>query len=383
MKFFVAVGMEKETLSAKEEEHVPCGASEAQPTAGGHAVNGIISAGRRRVSDGSIKNVGAAAEKDIREQMVSKSSSVESPRPKGQSKSQDSVLNSSSRTRSFGPSPAMQYGILSPEHAGTPNSVSQLFNLPSSTFSLLDGLELPSPSGSGIISPLTSAYKLGRKRAISISPLSSSSQLDFNNLIRSSSSSLANCIPASSRENSAGSIGHLSPSLFVNPSMFAGPHRAPPFSLRNAAHPPPPPPASSHSFGPTSHGSSHQSDSVHATHTGFNFTIKEEPLEDSSASQPTRNDGGPMLQFTANSQESGFNSQPRGELETLHEEEVASDDEMQTDPSNSGNYSSAFTEDGEPEDSKDGILDNRPRRVSRVCGRYDVEEAPWNVSLSN
>ena len=91
------------------------------------------------------------------------------------------------------------------------------------------------------------------------------------------------------------------------------------------------------------------------------MSIKQEPVEESGGSQPSRNETA-MLHFTTNSQESGFNSQPR-ELETLHEEDDAlSDDEMQTDPSNS-DYSSHLTGEGS-QDSKQGILDrNKPRRV--------------------
>lgn len=97
--------------------------------------------------------------------------------------------------------------------SGTPNSISQLL----AAFSGSDNvaLEFPSPLGSGLISPLNSA-KLGRKRALSISPLSTGS-LDLSNLIRSSPTSLLNYINAS-RGSSAGSIGHLSPSVFANPA---------------------------------------------------------------------------------------------------------------------------------------------------------------------
>jgi hypothetical protein len=133
---------------------------------------------------------------------------------------------SSGRNRNFG-------GLISPDFPninGTPTSVSQLLTLPSSALSL-EGFEFPSPMGSGTFSPLTSA-RLGRKRQLSISPLSSSS-LDLNNLIRTSPTSLVNYI-TSSRGSSAGSIGHLSPSLFANPAHFQPPNGRPlQFSLRN------------------------------------------------------------------------------------------------------------------------------------------------------
>lgn len=131
----------------------------------------------------------------------------------------------------IGPSP---FGLISPDFpniTGTPTSVSQLLTLPSSAFSL-EGLEFPSPIGSGQFSPLASA-RLGRKRALSISPLSSSS-LDLNSLIRTSPTSLVNYI-ANSRGSSAGSIGHLSPSLFSNPALFQS--RPMQVSLRNANYP--------------------------------------------------------------------------------------------------------------------------------------------------
>lgn len=137
---------------------------------------------------------------------------------------------SSGRNRNFG-------GLISPDFSninGTPTSVSQLLTLPSSALSL-EGFEFSSPMGSGTFSPLTSA-RLGRKRQLSISPLSSSS-LDLNNLIRTSPTSLVNYI-TSSRGSSAGSIGHLSPSLFANPAHFQPPNGRPlQFSLRNSNYP--------------------------------------------------------------------------------------------------------------------------------------------------
>lgn len=129
------------------------------------------------------------------------------------------------------------HGLTSPDFAnitGTPTSVSQLLTLPSSSLSL-EGFEFPSPMGSGTLSPLTSA-RLGRKRQLSISPLSSSS-LDLNHLIRTSPTSLVNYI-TNSRGSSAGSMGHLSPSLFSNPAHFQAPHGRPmQFTLRNSNYP--------------------------------------------------------------------------------------------------------------------------------------------------
>ena len=146
------------------------------------------------------------------------------------SERQTGARTSSGRTRNS------MHGLISPDFAnitGTPTSVSQLLTLPSSSLSL-EGFEFPSPMGSGTLSPLTSA-RLGRKRQLSISPLSSSS-LDLNNLIRTSPTSLVNYITCS-RGSSAGSMGHLSPSLFANPPHFQAPHGRPlQFTLRNANH---------------------------------------------------------------------------------------------------------------------------------------------------
>ena len=333
-----------ETMSPEAQNASPVSSSAAERSRGG---GGGSSSGGQRQNDSAT-----AAETEI------------PSRPMGESKSQESALSVHARSRSnAGPSPGLQYaGIVSPDFpslSGTPNSISQLLtNLPSSTFSL-EGLEYPSPLGSGIISPLTaSSHKLGHKRPISISPLSSSSQLELTNLIRSSpGSSLINCI-STSRGDSAGSISHLSPSLTtpINPNLF----KAPLFSLRNAAHPPPLNMSASFPLNTTPVGRSPEHRGGARGDHG-RMGIKQEPVEESSGSQPTRNESA-GLQFNTNSQESGFNSQPR-ELETLHEEEDAmSDDEMQTDPSNS-DCSSRYTGEGESQDSKQGILDRKPRRV--------------------
>lgn len=117
---------------------------------------------------------------------------------------------------------------------GTPQSLSQLIsNLPSSGFSF-DLPDLQSPFGSGFLSPIGSA-KLGKKRPLSISPLSSSS-VNIDALVRQSPTSLLNYL-AGSRGSSAGSFGHLSPSFYANP-VFSGYNR-PVISLAKAVHPAP------------------------------------------------------------------------------------------------------------------------------------------------
>lgn len=117
--------------------------------------------------------------------------------------------------------------------AGTPQSLSQIIaNLPSSAFSL-DLPDLHSPNGSGFLSPIDSA-RLGKKRPLSISPLSSSS-INIDALVRGSPSSLINFI-SSCGGGSTGSFGHLSPSLFNTSSVSNGFSR-PAISLSKAVHP--------------------------------------------------------------------------------------------------------------------------------------------------
>lgn len=82
-----------------------------------------------------------------------------------------------------------------------------------STFSLDHELIGPSPTPN-FSSPRHSALFSGRKRPFSISPCSTGS-LDLNALIRTSPSSLVAYVN-NSRGSSAGSIGHLSPSLLVS-----------------------------------------------------------------------------------------------------------------------------------------------------------------------
>lgn len=116
-----------------------------------------------------------------------------------------------------------------PSQTGTPTFLSQL--MPSG-FSL-EGNEFTTPTGSGRLSP-QAMDRLTRKRALSISPLSSSS-LDLNSLIRTSPSSLVNYI-TNSRGSSAGSFGH-SPSLTLFSNMQHGHTRSMQVSLRNGHYP--------------------------------------------------------------------------------------------------------------------------------------------------
>ena len=96
----------------------------------------------------------------------------------------------------------------------SPDSTSNfaLVHQSDSTFSLDHELVGPSPTPN-FSSPRHSALFNGCKRPFSISPCSTGS-LDFNALIRTSPSSLVAYVN-NSRGSSAGSIGHLSPSLLV------------------------------------------------------------------------------------------------------------------------------------------------------------------------
>lgn len=124
--------------------------------------------------------------------------------------------------------------LISPEcsQTGTPTSLSQLIP---SAFSL-EGNEF-GPVESRCFSP-QNVDRMARKRALSISP-SSSSSLDLTNLIRTSPTSLVNYI-TNSRGSSAGSFGHLSPSLYSSIHQQAHGHahgRPMQVSLRNGNYP--------------------------------------------------------------------------------------------------------------------------------------------------
>ena len=272
--------------------------------------------------------------------------------------------SSSGRVRSFGPSP-QGFGLISPDFPGTPNSVSQLFNLPSSAFSL-DGIDFPSGLGSGQFSPLTSA-RLARKRNLSISPLSSSS-LDLNNLIRTSPTSLVNYI-TNSRGSSAGSMGHLSPSLLANHALFQPPYNRPLLSLRNAAHPQP---NATTLNGRKSISVANDTEAVHIKKE----STEEEVIQngaDCCRAQLTalvKQEHAHLCEAgTAGSTENSKGMHV-GILETVQEEGGISDDEgMQTDPTD---YSSAITENESELDSK------QREKPKRIYYSYPSSEEPHN-----
>ena len=113
------------------------------------------------------------------------------------------------------------------------NSLTQILSaLPTSNLSF-DLPEIQSPTGSGFMSPIGPA-RLGKKRPLSISPLSSSS-INIDALVRGSPVSLINFI-SQSRNSSAGSFGHLSPSLFMAPTAY-NQYNKPAISLSKAVHP--------------------------------------------------------------------------------------------------------------------------------------------------
>ena len=277
-----------------------------------------------------------------------------------QSVEQNDRRTGSGRVRSFGPSP---FGLISPDFpniAGTPTSASQLLTLPSSAFSL-EGLEFPSPLGSGQFSPLASA-RLGRKRALSISPLSSSS-LDLNSLIRTSPTSLVNYI-TNSRGSSAGSIGHLSPSLFSNPALFQS--RPLQVSLRNSSYP----------LQNTATAAHQKEKSDTATDMAGVHIKKEEGMETSQPSAMMSNPlagsaRNPMLMAQSDPlfQNSGLatvQEEPPGMLGS------SEDEGMYAEPTD---YSSAITENESEIDRKPVLGLDKPKRVYYS---YPSVEEPHN-----
>lgn len=152
-------------------------------------------------------------------------------------------------------------------------------------------------------------------------------------------------------------MGHLSPSLFTNPSLFQPPYNRPLFSLRNAAHPQL---NMNFDLGSQNSGS--------GASQGEPPRIKsEENYEPNSQHEGTDNSSlqGSLKHETSESENEGLslesvNLRP---LETLPEEGVSSEDEgMQTDQASS--YSSAITTEAESElEAKLGLRDVKPKRI--------------------
>ena len=270
-------------------------------------------------------------------------------------------------------------GLISPDFPninGTPTSVSQLLTLPSSALSL-EGFEFPSPMGSGSFSPLTSA-RLGRKRQLSISPLSSSS-LDLNNLIRTSPTSLVNYI-TNSRGSSAGSMGHLSPSLFANPAHFQPPNGRPlQFSLRNSNYPMSMNPANSGGQAPTSMSESATKESIlmHASQIKKESSPPKLPDFDlmSMDTAPYSHLNGMKMETSI-----GLTHQQGSLLEPVQEEPAgllgSSDDEGI--PADIVDYSSITENESEMDTKPNWCKTTDPKKTKRVYYSYPSVEEPHN-----
>ncbi len=268
---------------------------------------------------------------------------------------------------------ASQGGLISPEFRSrneTPVSSSHLYNVPTSALFALEGLDFNTPIGSGQLSPLASA-RVGRKRQLSISPLSSSS-IDFNSLIRTSPTSLVNYI-TNSRSSSAGSMGHLSPSFFSKPTRLQTPHGRPlQVSLRNTGYPHP---SQLDSSVEQTNKSNHNIDVL--------ANIKEEQNEDSLSNcengiyaDHTREikmeHGLPSNHLMENVSQSLHQGST---LETVREESVGAlaDSEDEGHPEEGTEYSA--TDPDAEIDSKKGILDSKNKRVYY---NYPCVEDPHN-----
>lgn len=281
------------------------------------------------------------------------------------------IQASSSRMKSLG----SLHGLISPEFASltaTPTSVSQLIPLSSSALFTLEGLDFSSPVGSGQFSPLTSA-RIGRKRQLSISPLSSSS-IDLSSLIRTSPTSLVNYI-TNSRSSSAGSIGHLSPSMFNNQSLFQTANGRPlQLSLRNTGYPLPSTSASQlrGTSESTSQNQHTRSSSKEETDGNCKVTVKEEQMEHFLLQEnlptilPMSGNGVKMKleNGTLLLQRESTSQQMTLSLETVQEESVGGLGPLENERQHIDiNNSSTVTEQEYEADTKRGILDDKPKRV--------------------
>ncbi|XP_054033442.1 zinc finger protein GLI1 [Dryobates pubescens] len=122
-------------------------------------------------------------------------------------------------------------------------------------YGLVPGAEHPGSGDGSRFSTPRGAGKLGKKRALSISPLSDSS-IDLQTVIRTSPNSLVAFIN-SRCASASGSYGHLSIST-ISPSLG---YQSPPAQQKGQGplytHTPPPPPCSSHEHLPTRPGLLH------------------------------------------------------------------------------------------------------------------------------
>lgn len=310
---------------------------------------------------------------------------TESLNPKGTSQSQPGINDDQPSLPATGefkqPSGAgmkgfvtSQGGLITPEFHSrneTPVSSSHLYNVPTSALFALEGLDFNTPVGSGQFSPLASA-RIGRKRQLSVSPLSSSS-IDLNSLIRTSPTSLVNYI-TNSRSSSAGSMGHLSPSFFSKPARLQTPHGRPlQVSLRNTGYPL-----------PSQLDSSVEQNSKSNHNMDVLTNIKEEQNEelisncqngahvDNNTMEIKMEHGIPPNRHIDNVSQLHHQGSA---LETVREESVGAlgDSEDEGHPEEIAEYSS-IDPDAEM-DSKKGILDSKNKRVYY---NYPCVEDPHN-----
>ena len=223
-----------EAMDTNNNNNYRDGAAPSEPSSGENNAGSNAAAGSRTSAPGGMRNGTAAAPGG---RHLNGPAKQQQQQPQGGSQVQQSGSSgrlSSSDFNGRRKSADILRNLISPEfpsQTGTPTSLSQLIPL-SSAF--LENSEFATPMGSGRLSPQV-ADRLQRKRALSISPLSASSSLDLNSLIRTSPTSLVNYINGS-RGSSAGSFGHLSPSMFNN--MHQQSHSRPiQFSLRNNTFP--------------------------------------------------------------------------------------------------------------------------------------------------
>ena len=263
-----------------------------------------------------------------------------------------------------------------PSQTGTPTSLSSQL-MPSGLS--LEGNEFATPTGSGRLSPQT-MDRLTRKRALSISPLSSSS-LDLNSLIRTSPSSLVNYI-TNSRGSSAGSFGH-SPSLTLFNNVHQQPHsghtRSMQVSLRNSNYPVVNAPSSAHT---SSELEAHVKKEVDISHCS---SVQAEMLTDMKM-EDTLFDGC-NIKMEPGIHDNSFLSPPPlipmgTGLETVQEEPggmfMSEEEElMHSDPSD---YSAMLNSNECVFESKLGIIENGsdPERQKRVYYSYPSVEEPHN-----
>ena len=283
-----------------------------------------------------------------------------------------------------------QNGLLSPEfscsQSGMSAPSSQLIPNLTSTFPSMEGAEFLCSNTA--LSP-QHMDRLNRKRALSVSPSPlglSLSSVDTNSLFRTSPSSLVNYL-TNSRNSSAGSIGHLSPSLFSNTGLHSQNHSRPlQVSLRNKSYPASTALANQQETDRMDEvqvkkepdNSFHfQNDSSMMT-DGPGVSIKLEDLHDSMLDNQL---GLNMEQGELSGEP--FLSQQLFKLETVHEEPngLIGSEEEELMHSDQTDYSVMMSNDCENFESKLGIIENygsSSEKQTRVYYSYPSVEEPHN-----